>query len=96
MISCRAIPAAERVAVCAVTGGVPAYLERFDIRRSLTENIRELFMKRISIFRTEPFFLIGDVIRRETQTYEAVLKASLPGTGLRRISAVLSVFRHLT
>jgi AAA+ ATPase superfamily predicted ATPase len=67
--------AAERVAVYAVTGGVPAYLERFDGRRSLTENIRELFMQRTSIFRTEPFFLIGDVIRRETQTYEAVLKS---------------------
>ncbi len=71
--------AAERVAVYAVTGGVPAYLERFDERRSLTENIRELFMQRTSIFRTEPFFLIGDVIRRETQTYEAVLKSIAVG-----------------
>ena len=42
--------AAERVAVYAVAGGVPAYLERFDGRRSLTENIRELFMQRTSIF----------------------------------------------
>jgi uncharacterized protein len=71
--------AAERVAVYAVTGGVPAYLERFDDRRSLSENIRELFMQRTSIFRTEPFFLIGDVIRRETQTYEAVLKSIAAG-----------------
>lgn len=71
--------AAERVAVFAVTGGVPAYLERFDDRRSLTENLRELFMQRTSIFRTEPFFLIGDVIRRETQTYEAVLKSIAAG-----------------
>ena len=71
--------AAERVAVYAVTGGVPAYLERFDDRRSLTENIRELFMQRTSIFRSEPFFLIGDVIRRETQTYEAVLKSIAAG-----------------
>jgi len=71
--------AAERVAVYAMTGGVPAYLERFDDRRSLTENVRELFMQRTSIFRTEPFFLIGDVIRRETQTYEAVLKGIAAG-----------------
>jgi len=71
--------AAERVAVYAVTGGVPAYLERFDDRRSLTENIRELFMQRTSVFRSEPFFLIGDVIRRETQTYEAVLKSMAAG-----------------
>jgi AAA+ ATPase superfamily predicted ATPase len=71
--------ASERVAVYAVTGGVPAYLERFSDTRSLTENIRELFMQRTSIFRTEPFFLIGDVIRRETQTYEAVLKSIATG-----------------
>jgi hypothetical protein len=71
--------AAERVAVYAVTGGVPAYLERFADSRSFTENIRELFMQRTSIFRTEPFFLIGDVIRRETQTYEAVLKSIAAG-----------------
>jgi uncharacterized protein len=71
--------AAERVAVFAVTGGVPAYLERFDDQRSLTENLRDLFMQRTSIFRTEPFFLIGDVIRRETQTYEAVLKSIAAG-----------------
>jgi uncharacterized protein len=72
-------PAAERVAVFAVTGGVPAYLERFGDRRSLTENLQDLFMQRTSIFRTEPFFLIGDVIRRETQTYEAVLKTIAAG-----------------
>jgi AAA+ ATPase superfamily predicted ATPase len=71
--------AAERVAVYAVTGGVPAYLERFNDSRSLSENLRELFMQRTSLFRTEPFFLIGDVIRRETQTYEAVLKSIAAG-----------------
>ncbi|MEJ2710588.1 MAG: ATP-binding protein [Anaerolineales bacterium] len=71
--------AAERVAVYAVTGGVPAYLERFDDSRSFSENIRNLFMQRTSLFRTEPFFLIGDVIRRETQTYEAVLKSIAAG-----------------
>jgi AAA+ ATPase superfamily predicted ATPase len=70
---------AERVAVYAVTGGVPAYLERFTDTRSLTENLRDLFLQRTSIFRTEPFFLIGDVIRRETQNYEAVLKSIAAG-----------------
>jgi AAA+ ATPase superfamily predicted ATPase len=71
--------AAQRVAVYAVAGGVPAYLERFDDSRSLSQNLRELFMQRTSLFRTEPFFLIGDVIRRETQTYEAVLKSIAAG-----------------
>jgi len=67
--------AAERVAVYAVTGGIPAYLERFDGAQSLGSNIQTLFMRRTGMFRSEPFILIGDVIRRETQTYEALMKA---------------------
>jgi len=67
--------AAERVAVYAVTGGIPAYLERFDDTEGIGANIQRLFMQRTGMFRSEPFLLVGDVIRRETQTYEAVLKA---------------------
>jgi len=71
--------AAERVAVHAVVGGIPAYLERFDDTKSLGANIQRLFMRRTGMFRSEPFILVGDVIRRETQTYEAVLKAIAAG-----------------
>jgi AAA+ ATPase superfamily predicted ATPase len=67
--------AAERVAVYAVTGGIPAYLERFDDTENIGANIQRLFVRRTGMFRSEPFLLVGDVIRRETQTYEAVLKA---------------------
>lgn len=71
--------AAERVAVYAVAGGIPAYLERFDPSQSFSMNIRALFMRRTGIFRSEPFYLIGDVIRRETQTYEAIIKSIASG-----------------
>ena len=71
--------AAERVAVYAVAGGIPAYLECFDDTRSVGSNLQALFMRRTGMFRSEPFILIGDVIRRETQTYEAVLKAISAG-----------------
>jgi hypothetical protein len=70
---------AERVAVYAVAGGIPAYLERFNDAESLGANIQRLFMRRASMFRSEPFILIGDVIRRETHTYEAILKAIAGG-----------------
>ncbi len=70
---------AERVAVYAVVGGIPAYLERFDDRKSVGANIQRLFIRRTGMFRTEPFLLIGDVIRRETQTYESLLKAVASG-----------------
>lgn len=72
-------PTAERVAVYAVTGGIPAYLERFDSTENIGSNIQRLFMRRTGMFRSEPFLLVGDVIRRETQTYEAVLKAVASG-----------------
>jgi AAA+ ATPase superfamily predicted ATPase len=71
--------AAERVAVYAVAGGIPAYLERFNDRETLGANVQRLFMRRTGMFRGEPFILVGDVIRRETQTYEAVLKAIAAG-----------------
>ena len=70
---------AEQVAVYAVAGGVPAYLERFNDTEKIGANIQRLFMRRTGMFRSEPFVLVGDVIRRETQTYEAVLKAIAAG-----------------
>ena len=71
--------AAERVAVYAVAGGIPAYLERFDDSASVGANLKRLFMQRTGMFHSEPFLLVGDVIRRETQTYEAILKALAAG-----------------
>jgi len=70
---------AERMAVYAVAGGIPAYLERFNDAESLGANIKRLFMRRTGMFRSEPFILVGDVIRRETQTFESVLKAVAAG-----------------
>jgi len=71
--------AAECVAVYAVVGGIPAYLEQFDGSQGLGANLKNLFMRRTGLFRSEPFILIGDVIQRETQTYEAILKAIATG-----------------
>ena len=70
---------AERVAVYAVVGGIPAYLEQFDGAQSLGTNLKSLFMRRTGLFRSEPFILIGDVIRRESKTYEGILKAIAAG-----------------
>jgi AAA+ ATPase superfamily predicted ATPase len=71
-------PVAERVATYAVLGGVPAYLERFDDRQSLSANIRHHLLRRTGMFRSEPLVLIGDLVR-ETRTYEAVLRAVATG-----------------
>ena len=48
---------AELVAVYAVVGGIPGYLERFDGQQTLGENIKRLFVRRTGMFRSEPFLL---------------------------------------
>lgn len=73
------LSAAERVAVYAVAGGVPAYLEQFSDAEGVGANLKRLFIRRTGMFRSEPFLLVGDVIRRETQTYQSVLKAIAAG-----------------
>lgn len=47
---------AERVAVYAILGGIPAYLEKFDDTLSLTANVRGQILSPLSIFQSEPFF----------------------------------------
>lgn len=70
---------AERVAAFAVVGGVPFYLEQLDKDAKLWPNIRRLFLRRTSIFHSEPFILLGDLVRRETQNYTAVLRELAAG-----------------
>ncbi len=70
---------AERMAVYSLVGGIPAYLERFSDKESVGANLKRLFIRRTGMFRSEPFMLVGDVIRRESQTYESVLKGIAQG-----------------
>ncbi len=70
--------AAERVATYAVLGGIPAYLERFDPQKNLTENIRRHLFQRTGMFRSEPSFLVSDLVR-ETRNYEAILRSVASG-----------------
>ncbi len=59
-------------------GGVPAYLEQFDDRQSLSDNIRQHLFQRLGMFRSEPLVLINDLVR-ETRNYEAALRAVASG-----------------
>ena len=70
--------AEERVATYAVLGGVAGYWERFDIERSLVENIRNHLFRRMGFFRSEPRVLISELVR-ETRNYEATLRAIATG-----------------
>ena len=70
--------AAERVALYACLGGIPAYLERFDPNQDLSANIRQHLFSRTGMFRSEPAVLISDLVR-ETRIYESILRTIANG-----------------
>ena len=67
-------PAAERMAVYAILGGIPAYLEKFSDRVPLGANVREQILTSPTIFQNEPLFLLQDEVR-ETANFLAILRA---------------------
>ena len=73
----------RRLAVYAVVGGIPAYLEQWRSNEPLHANIERLFLKRTGWFRTEPLVLISDLTQRETENYEAILRAIANGRHVR-------------
>lgn len=64
----------ERVALYALAGGIPAYLEWLNPALNLVGNIREVILSPGSIFVAEPELLLYDELR-DLQTYLAVLRA---------------------
>jgi hypothetical protein len=57
-----------------VIGGVPKYLEMWDDRKTVINNIETIILSPVTIFRQEAIFLIQDEIP-EPQTYLAILEA---------------------
>jgi AAA+ ATPase superfamily predicted ATPase len=70
--------AEQRVAVYAMLGGVPAYLEQFSDSVSLAVNVREHLFRETGLFRTDPDYLIGEQVR-DLANYQAVLSAIAGG-----------------
>ncbi|MCC7163895.1 MAG: ATP-binding protein [Anaerolineae bacterium] len=64
----------ERVALYAIVGGVPAYLEWLKPDLSLVDNIREVILAPGGLFLAEPELLLYDEVR-EPRMYRAVLQA---------------------
>lgn len=70
--------AEQRVAIYAIVGGVPAYLERFTDTVSVTENLRNNLFRETGLFRIDPDYLIGEHVR-DLKNYQAVLAAIAEG-----------------
>jgi len=94
----------RRVAVYALLGGVPGYLERFSDQLSLAENVRRHLFRQTGMFRTEPQFLLQDELS-QPHNYLAVLLAIAAGnhsqgaisraTGLEHVTAYLSRLQEM-
>lgn len=66
--------AEQRVALYAILGGIPAYLEKFRDDLSLAANVREQILSPTSVFQQEALFLLQDEVR-EVNNYLAVIRA---------------------
>ena len=67
-------PAEQRVALFAILGGVPAYLERLQPEVSLSANLRQIILSPGSLFTAEPDLLLFDELR-EPRVYRAIMQA---------------------
>jgi hypothetical protein len=66
--------AAERAALYAVFGGIPAYWERVDPSVSVSRNIKDQLLTPNNMMQEEPRLLLHDFVR-EPQNYVAMLRA---------------------
>ena len=99
-----AYPLDRRVAVYAMLGGVPAYLERFSDRLSLADNVRRHLFRPTGMFRTDPQYLLHDEVQ-QPHNYLAVLLAIAAGnhvqgdiiraTGIQHITSYLKRLQDL-
>lgn len=65
---------AERVAIYAIFGGVPAYWERIDQSVTVSENIQRQLLTPNNLMQEEPRLLLQDFVR-EPHNYVALLRA---------------------
>jgi AAA+ ATPase superfamily predicted ATPase len=85
----------RRVAVYAMLGGVPAYLERFDDGVSLADNVRRHLLRPTGMFRTDPQYLLHDEVQ-QPHNYLAVLLAIAAGNHTQREIAKTAGLEHVT
>ena len=69
----------KRLAVYAILGGIPAYLEHLRSSEPLAANLERLFLDRSAWLRNEPIVLISDLTPRESNCYESILRPIASG-----------------
>jgi len=79
----------ERVAVYAMLGGVPAYWEKFDPQKSVSENIRSELLSYSASMHDEPRLLLADFLH-QPHNYVSIFRAIASGAGTPKEIARLS------
>ncbi len=79
--------AEQRVAVWAMLGGVPAYLEQFNDNRTIGENVKRHIFRQTGMFNTDPENLLHESLR-DPQNYVAILLAIAQGN--HRVTDIVS------
>lgn len=72
------MPTEQRVAVYAITGGIPAYLELFDDNLNLLNNLREHFITPTNLMLNDAVFLLREQLE-EPRNYMALLESIAAG-----------------
>jgi len=68
----------DRVAVYAMFGGIPAYWERIDPRKSITQNIKQQLLTPNNLMQSEPTLLLNDFVS-DLHNYVSILTAIAHG-----------------
>jgi len=68
----------QRVAVYAITGGVPGYVELFDDRLTITENLRQRIVTPANVMLGDAVFLLHEQLD-EPRNYMAIIEAIAAG-----------------
>ena len=75
--------AADRVAIYAIFGGVPAYWERVDPRKSISQNIKDNLLTPNNLLQAEPKLLLQDFVS-DPHNYISILSAIAKGAHVVR------------
>ncbi len=78
----------DRVAVYAVAGGIPAYLELFDDQLSLAENLRQRIVSPANLMMGDAIFLLNEQLD-EPRNYMAIIESIAAGN--RTLTAVANM-----
>lgn len=86
----RAYNSAERVALYAIFGGIPAYWERIDQTRTISDNIRQQLLTPNNLMQAEPRLLLQDFVR-QPDNYIALFNAIANGYRTQKEMGVFQI-----